>query len=286
MVFGLKVLGGSRAVPLDAASYDVSTEYVPLSLIPQRVLDNHPELSFKEYNLALPGVCSNVIAAPHNACRLEMADMWNGILPSLQSQDTMTEETLSDLRRWWSGFVRFALTTSIVDEMIVNIAIGDIFEDFDKDATRLKEAVLKITDKNAVTLEYVLRMMDDAVEEFESVEKIEIAWEKLSKTLCGIYKLVEETLDGIDAWRRGEIMHHRDLERKVANKYTSKKRWGGDEAKRGELVVVLTRWMGSEETMRTWMKKNLGKKELKCVEKWMDDYQSGRLHLLNSFERA
>ena len=286
MVFGLKVFGGSRPVPADASSDDVSAEYVPLGVIPEQLLDNHPELALKEYNLVQPGVCSNVVAAPHNACRLEMADMWSDILPSLQSQVIVTDQKLSDLRRWWSGFARFALTTSIVDDMIVNIAIGDIFEAFDKDATRLKEAVLKIADKNTVTLEFMLRLMNDAVEEFESMEKVVIAWERLSRTLCDIYKLVEETLDEINCWRRGEIVHHKDLERKVASVYTNKKRWGGDESKRGEMVIILTRWMGSEEMMRAWVKRNLGKKEVKCVDKWMSDYQSGRLLLLDSFSAA
>ncbi len=286
MVFGLRKFGGSRAASTDTSSEDVESEYVPLSVIPEFLLDNHPELALKEYNMALPGVCSNVVAAPHNACRLEIADMWGEILPSLQTKETLTDAEVEELRTWWSGFARFALTTSIVDELVVDIAIGDIYEDFDKDATRLKEAVLRFKDKNAVTLEYVFRVMNSAVEEFEGMEKLVMAWESLSRTLCDVYKLVEETLDGIDAWRRGEVAHHKDLERKVASVYTSRKRWGGNNAKRGEMIVILTRWMGSEDVMRTWMKRNLRRREMKSVDVWMDDYQAGRLRVLDSFHKG
>ncbi len=126
MAFGLKVFGSSRPDSADTSSDNVATEYVPLTVIPNFLLEDHPELALKEHNLALPGVCSNVIAAPHNACRLEIADMWGEILPLLQTKVMLTGEELQELLSWWSGFARFALTTSIVDDMVVDIAIGDI----------------------------------------------------------------------------------------------------------------------------------------------------------------
>ena len=145
--------------------------------------------------------------------------------------------------------------------------------------------MLKIKDKNAITLEHVFKVMNGAVEEFDGVE-VTIAWACLSRTLRDIYKLVEETLDGIDAWRRGDIVQHKDFEREVASVYASKKRWGGNVSKCGEMIVILTRWIGREEMMRIWMKRNLGKREMKSVDTWMDDYQAGRLRVLPSFTKA
>ncbi len=116
--------------------------------------------------------------------------------------------------------------------MVVHIAIGDLFEYVDKNSTKLNGAAQKIKGENAVILEHLFRVMNGAVKEFEDIEKLVIALESLSRRLCDIYKQVESTLDGIDKRRRGDIVRHKDLERKVASVYTRKKRWGGEMIRR------------------------------------------------------
>lgn len=269
------------------------TAHVPLTAIPDFILNDHPELKLAEYDLTRTHMCSNAIAMPHNACRLEMSDMWTDILPSLQSRpiDALTREDAHDLQAWWGGFARFSLTSSLVDDYVMGRAFKDIIEDFDKDAQLIKRANRKFEEKNTVTLEIVCRAMGKAVELFcehmtaDHLEQLIVAWQNLSMTLSDIYTLVEKTLHDIDRWRRDEIAKHKDLEKKIAHVYTNKKRWGNDDSKRGEMVVVLTRWVGSEHLMREWMQRNLTKRELRCIDRWMDEYRGNRLQIIDSFHQ-
>lgn len=293
------VLEGAAEKAAHARTEPVSTEVpleahgVPLNAIPDFVLNEHPELKLANYDLSRGNICSNAIAMPHNACRLEMSDMWSDILPSLQSRpvESLTREDTSDLSAWWGGFARFSLTTSLVDDLIMKRAYKDIIEDFDKDAQMIRRNNAKFTEKNSVTLEIVERAMGKSVECFserptaDNLEQLIRAWQQLSITLCDIYNLVEDTLNSIDRWRRDDIATHRDLEKKLAAVYTNRKRWGSDDTKRGELVIVLTRWVGSEHVMRNWMTRNLGKKEVKCIDRWMDEYRGNRLQLIDSFHQ-
>lgn len=282
----------ARTEPENPAA-PIEAHVVPLNAIPDFVLNEHPELKLANYDLARGNMCSNAIAMPHNACRLEMSDMWSDILPSLQSRpvESLTREDASDLAAWWGGFARFSLTTSLVDDLIMKRAYKDIIEDFDKDAQLIRRNRAKFAEKNSVTLEIVERAMGKAVESFserptaDNLEQLIRAWQQLSITLCDIYNLVEETLNNIDRWRRDDVATHRDLEKKLAAVYTNKKRWGACDTKRGELVIVLTRWVGSEHVMRNWMTRNLGKKEARCIDRWMDEYRGNRLQLIDSFHQ-
>ncbi len=277
----------------DSAAPSTDKSHVPLTAIPDFVLSEHPELKLAEYDLSRTNMCSNAIAMPHNACRLEMSDMWSDILPSLQSRpiESLTREDAHDLQLWWGGFARFSLTSSLVDDLIMARAYKDIIEDFDKDAQLIKRANRKFEEKNTVTLEIVCRSMGKAVELFcehmtqDHLEQLITAWQNLSMTLCDIYTLVEKTLHDVDRWRRDEVATHRDLEKKIAHIYTNKKRWGNDDTKRGEMIVVLTRWVGSEHIMREWMQRNLSKRELRCIDRWMDEYRGNRLQLIDSFHQ-
>ena len=266
---------------------------VPLTAVPDFILSEHPELKLVEYDLARPNLCSNAIAMSHNACRVEMSDMWSDILPSLQSRpiEALTREDAHDLTAWWGGFARFSLTSSLVDDLVMARAYKDIIEDFDKDAQLIKRANRKFEEKNTVTLEIVCRAMGKAVELFcehmtaDHLSQLITCWQNLTTTLCDIYALVEKTLQDVDKWRREELATHKDLEKKIAHIYTNRKRWGNDDSKRGEMIVVLTRWVGSEHIMREWMQRNLGKRELRCVDRWMEAYRVNRLQLIDSFHQ-
>ncbi len=266
---------------------------IPLTAIPDFVLSEHPQLKLAEYSLARRNMCSNAIAMPHNACRLEMSDMWSYILPSLTSRpiETLTRDDAHDLQAWWGGFIRFSLTTSLVDDLLMARAYKDIVADFDKDAQLIKLANRKFEEKNTVTLEIVSRAMGKAVELFcehmtsKHLTQVIAAWRNLSMTLCDIYTLVEKTLNDVDKWRRNEAKAHKDLEKKIVRVYTNRRRWGSDDSKRGEMVVLLTRWVDNEHVMREWMQRNLSKRELRCIDRWMDEYRASRLHLIESFNQ-
>lgn len=266
---------------------------VPLNAIPDFVISEHPELKLVPYDLKRSAHCSNAIAMPHNAARLEMADMWSDILPSLRSRgvEALTRDDASDLTMWWGGFARFVLTSSLVDDLVINKAYKDILEDFDRAAQEIRRSRSKFMEKNTVTLEIVCRAMGRAVELFnehmsaDSLDHLFVAWQQLSTTLTDIYAMGEKVLMDIDRWRRDDPAEHKDLEKQIAKVYTNKKRWGADDTKRGEMIVVLTRWVGSEHLMREWMTRNLTKKELRSIDRWMDDYRANRLQLIDSFHQ-
>eukprot|EP00171_Calliarthron_tuberculosum_P014821 IDg14821t1 len=95
----------------EATAMDTEGELhsVPLTAIPDFVISEHPQLKLTAYDLGRGNHCSNAIAMPHNAARLEMADMWSDILPSLRSRpiESLTRDDGSDLTQWWGGFARF-----------------------------------------------------------------------------------------------------------------------------------------------------------------------------------
>lgn len=284
------VLGPDAGPALDGEG---DLHSVPLTAIPDFVINEHPELKLTPYNFDRSTHCSNAIAMPHNAARLEMADMWSDILPSLRSRpiEALTRDDGSDLTQWWGGFARFVLTTSLVDDHIVTCAYKDILEDFDKAALEIRRSRRKFEEKNAVTLEIVCRAMGRAVELFvehmsaSALDDLVLAWQQLSSVLTDIYALSEKILIDVDRWRREDPAEHKDLEKQIAKVYTNKKRWGADDTKRGEMIVVLTRWVGSEHLMREWMDRNLTKKELRSIDRWMDDYRANRLQLIDSFHQ-
>ncbi len=288
MVFGINIFGNSSPVSsADAAPTEAS---VPLDAIPDGVLELHPELKLTPYDPARANTCTHAAAFVHNAARLEMADMWADIIPSLSSRSPLIDDA-TDLAKWWGGFARFILTTSMVDDLIMDKAYGDILEDFDKDATRIKSAMNRFREKNVVTLEIVCRAMGNAVELFvkqrdaETLARLTAAWRQLTLTLHDIYSLVEKTTRDIDTWRHHDIAIHKDLPKRLATVYTNKKRWGADDTKRGEMIVILTRWMGTEPLMRQWMNQYLSKRELAKADRWMDQYRANRLALVDAFHQ-
>lgn len=288
--------GGASTATLQSTASNLQPtggSLVPLNAIPDFVINDHPELKLSEYDMKRGTYCANAIAMPHNAVRLEMADMWSGIMPSLTSRppEALTREDASDLQAWWAGFARFALTTSLVDEHVVAIAYKDIIEDFDKDAQDIRKAKRKYEEKNTVTLEIACRGMGNAVEDFtttmsvENMQRLNTAWTQMAATLSDLYALVEAILNDIDRWRREEVAEHKDLEKNMAKIYTNKKRWGDNDAKRGEMIIVLTRWVGSEALMREWMQRCLTKRDLRNIDRWMDDYRANRLRIIDSFHQ-
>lgn len=268
---------------------------VPLNAIPAFMVEERPELRLTPYDMSKSMYAANVQALVHNAVRLEMADMWGDILPSLQSRcdehaNGLTVEDADDLRDWWSGFARFALTSSLVDDMINKKAFDDVYVGFDKDTKAIQKMFLKVQEKNNVHLEMAVRKMAKSVKVFE--EDISVdgftglvkSWQVLAAILADIYAESEELVRTIDRWVRNPF-EYKDLEKSAAKIYTNKKRWGEDDSKRGEMIVILCRWVGTEELMREWMFRNLTKKELKVIDKWMDDYRDRRLAIIDRFHQ-
>ena len=278
------------AVPTDPSTPIV----VPLTAIPAFMLDERPEVTLSPYDMSRAQYPDNVLALVHNAARLEMADMWGDILPSLQSRcDASDEVTLSDsdardMRDWWAGFARFALTVSLVDEFVCKKAFNDVYVGFDKDSKNIEKSYMKLLEKNTVYLEVAVRNMAKTVDEFEDdttadgFAQLVTAWETLASRMADIYTETEALVASINRWMRDPIAY-KDLEKHAVKIFTSKKRWGDDETKRGEMIVILCRWFGTEDLMREWMFRNLTKKELKSIDKWMDDYRAKRLAIIDRF---
>lgn len=268
---------------------------VPLTTVPSFLVDDRPELRLTPYDMGKSQYAANVQALVHNAVRLEMADMWGDILPSLQSrceggENGLSTEDADDIRDWWSGFARFALTSSLVDDMINKKAYDDVYIGFDKDTKAIQKMFLKVQEKNNVHLETAVKRMAKAVSAFE--DNISVAgftglvkaWEILAAILADIYADSEELVKAIDRWVRNPF-EYKDLEKNATKIFTSKKRWGDDDSKRGEMIVILCRWVGTEELMREWMFRNLTKKELRSIDRWMDDYRDKRLAIIDRFHQ-
>lgn len=262
---------------------------VPQTVLPDDIIAYHPELQLAAYELRKPDVVSNVATLPHNAVRMEICDFYADILPCLHLENEISLESCSLLSTWWCGFARFVLTTSLVDEFIMKTAYSGILEDFDKDAVSVKNSMRKFREKNVVTLETVMRAMGQAIEELcqqrdiRSLTLVVKSWRALTTTLCDMYALVEKTCHDIDSWHREELIKYPRFESKVAEFYTSRKRWGKDEVKRGERVVMLTRWMGREDLIRAWMGASLTKRDIKKVNTWLQQYQTNRLQIVDHF---
>lgn len=271
---------------------------VPLTAIPSFMVEDRPELRLSPYDLARGMYAANVQALAHNAVRLEMADMWGDILPSLQSrcdedagvENALAESDARDVRNWWSGFARFALTASLVDDLVNKTAFEDVYIGFDKETKVIHKMFLKVQEKNNVHLEMAVRKMAKAVTMFEDdvspagFTALVKAWQTLASMLADIYAESEALVKAIDRWVRNPF-EYKELEKQAARIFTNKKRWGDDESKRGEMIVILCRWVGTEELMREWMFRNLTKKELKCIDKWMDDYRDRRLAIIDRFHQ-
>lgn len=280
-----------------AAPEDLSRPLkVPLTAIPSFMVEERPELKLSEYDMARSQYARNVLALTHNAVRLEMADMWGDILPSLQSRcedgatKTLTQSDADDVRDWWSGFARFALSASLVDDFVCKKAFDDIYVGFDKHLKTIEKLFQKVQEKNNVYLELAVRKMAKAVDNFETdfstkgFTQLVTAWQALASMLADIYSESEALVDAIDRWVRNPF-EYKDLEKQAAKIFTSKKRWGEDDSKRGEMIVILCRWVGTEDLMREWMYRNLTKKELRSIDKWMDDYRDKRLAIIDRFHQ-
>ncbi|KAI0559225.1 hypothetical protein FGB62_163g055 [Gracilaria domingensis] len=284
-------LGPSDSTP--AAIEDLSRPLcVSLNAIAPALVEEKPELKLREYDMSRGQYAINVLALTHNAVRVEMADMWGDIIPGLQKRSLpnaplpLTQQDTDDLRKWWSGFARFALTASLVDDMVTKKAFADVYVGFDKETKQIDALFHKVQEKNNVYLEMAFKKMAKAVESFErdvsenGCAQLVKSWQMLATMIGDVYTESEQLIDLIDRWVRNPF-EYKDLEKQAAKIFTSKKRWGDDDAKRGEMVIMLCRWFTAEELMREWMFRNLTKKELKCIEKWMNGYQDGRLAIID-----
>lgn len=289
--------GGADTVTATKGSRDPTRSLkVPLTAMPEYLVEEQPQLKLSEYDMARGQFARNVLALTHNAVRLEMADMWGDILPSLQFRceqgagQALARNDYDDLRDWWSGFARFALTASLVEDMVVKKAFDDIYVGFDRELKTMEKQYHKVLEKNNVSLELAVRKMAKAVDDFEKGEaatsftQLVKSWQALASILADIYESSEELVESIDRWVRNPFVY-KDLERQATKIFTSKKRWGEDDAKRGEMVIILCRWVGTEELMLEWMHRNLTKKELRSVDKWMDDYRYRRLAIVDRFHQ-
>lgn len=272
------------------------TRRVELTAIPDCLLEAQPELKLSEYDMCRGQYARNVLALTHNAARLEMADMLGDILPSLQlrseqvSSRPLTRDDLDDLREWWSGFARYVLTASLVEDKVVKKAFAELYVGFDRDLQAMDKLYKRAMEKNNVSLEMAVRKMDKAVQDFEkdngaaSFTSLGTAWQALSSTLSSIYADTERLIDMIDTWIQNPF-EYKDLERQATKIFTNKKRWGEDDAKRGEMIIILCRWLGTEDLMREWMQRNLTKRELRSADKWMDEYRDKRLAIVDRFHQ-
>lgn len=268
----------------------VPPELMPHVTIPDKALDAHPALKLRDYDRAQPDVSSNAISMVHNACRLEMSDMWYFIMPYLDGRvGNWTESESERLLEWWTGFARFALTTSMAEDMLMEISHEDILKDHDAKAREIGATVVKLKDRNGHTLVRAARVMDAEVGAFnktrteETFLRVKSAWKMVSSILCDTYTLVESTLDAIDSWRQDQFEVHKGLEKKIMAMYTNKKRWS-DDKKRGEMAILLTRWTASEDAARDWYKRTLGSRDLRMVDKWFEEFNANRQSIVDAFK--
>lgn len=240
-----------------------------------------------------------MLSLAHNAARLEMADMCADILPVVSARGgQLGEEEIVEVKAWWAGFARFLVTTSLVTDMVTKKAFNDVYVGFRKETRGVARLYARLQERNNVTLEMAVKKMADAVSLLDQsvgghgvprgdvagcVQGLEVAWGLLYGIVNDIYLMAEDLVAQIDRFGT-EAVDYKGLEAAVAKIYTQKKRWGDkDEAKRGELVVVLTRWMADEAFMRNWMATYLSKQDLKKANGWMNDYRAGRLVIVDRF---
>jgi len=249
--------------------------------IPSPVTRKHRGLALTPYEPERGDECLDAVAMPHNACRLEMFEMWCDVLPSLisrKSEDLTTEDAL-DLENWWQGFVRFALTTSLVDEFVINLAYKDILADFDAEARNIAKSIKKFETVKIGGLEGLCKKIAGNIKEFKAAPTdpqklldIQNTWKLLADSLCETYGLVETILCDINEWRGGDIAKHPDLEKQILAFYADRKRWRDSEDKCAEMMIILTRWLNNEAMMRRWLQKNLVTWDKESIDKWLDYY--------------
>lgn len=266
---------------------DSENIHVPLDSVPEEVVEQYPQLELSPYFLTdgKRQTCTNVAALLHNACRVEMMDMYYTLLPALRvPSSTITNTDAQKLCSWWRGFARFILTTSVADEHLLNTALGDIVPDYDPDAVAIGRAARRTRARNTINLECAVRTMGKGVEQTRATlqtDSLETAWDALVQTLCAVYDDVHNVLRLVDEWRRNDHAIHPNLERTVAALYATKAAWGPQH--RAESVVILTRWMASEPLMKVWMQKNLTKYQFSSADQWLHDFRVSRLDLVQHF---
>lgn len=221
------------------------------------------------------------------------------ILPVISSRgEQLAEAEIIEVKSWWAGFARFLVTTSLVTDMVTKKAFNDVYVGFRKETRGVAKLYAKLQERNNVTLEMAVKKMADAMNKLDNsvgghgvprgdvggaVERLVEAWGVLYGIVTDIYLMAEDLVAQIDRFGTDPV-EYKGLEMSVAKIYTQKKRWGErDEAKRGELVVVLTRWMADEAFMRNWMATYLSKQDLKKANGWMNDYRAGRLSIVDRF---
>lgn len=286
-------LGPNDSTPV--ATTDLTSPLqVHLDAIPPEFLIKHPEFTLSSYDLSKGQYARNVLALVHNAVRVEIAEMGIHVIPSLEARfvaapSNITQEDSQDMRSWWSGFARFALTSSLVEDFVTKKAFDDVYLGYDKETKAIHKLYQKFQEKNNVYLEMAFRKMETAVTSFEEessvihFQQLTRAWEVLSSLLAEIYSDSENLIANIDKWIRNPF-EYKDLEKQAAKIFTNKKRWGDDDSKRGEMIIMLCRWMNSEDLMREWMFRNLTKKELKFIDRWLDNFER-RLVVVNRFHQ-
>jgi hypothetical protein len=147
----------------------------------------------------------------------------------------------------------------------------------------------KVQEKNNVYLELAVKKMAHAVEDLaadlqeNAVIAVAKAWNVLYNMLTDIYTMSEDLVTQIDRFGT-DPLEYKDLEKAAARIYAQRKRWSDhDEDKRGEMVVILTRWMADEAFMRNWMSRYLPRTDHARANKWMDEYRANRLVLVDRF---
>eukprot|EP00172_Hildenbrandia_rubra_P000146 Plantae.Rhodophyta-Hildenbrandia_rubra.ctg10651.p2 GENE.Plantae.Rhodophyta-Hildenbrandia_rubra.ctg10651~~Plantae.Rhodophyta-Hildenbrandia_rubra.ctg10651.p2 ORF type:complete len:354 (+),score=94.10 Plantae.Rhodophyta-Hildenbrandia_rubra.ctg10651:130-1191(+) len=304
---GAEALSAKDVVPVEVTREKLSTRVPLLSKgMPETLVEARPGLRLTEYDLERGMFCANVLSLCHNAVRREVVDWEVDVIAGMEriveresgENNPCGMEVVSvagKLGMWWAGFARLILCVSLVEDMVVKKAFEDVYVGFGKETREMEKNFRKCVEKNNVYLETAIRRVDRAMKTLEDVQEdddiremvqeCKRTWNAFITMLLDLYTSSEDLIKSIDKFVR-EPIEYEELEQGSARIFITKKKWGEDsEKKRGELLVMLTRWMGDEMFMRRWASANLSKKEAKKFEIWMNDYRAGRLALVDSFHQ-
>lgn len=279
--------------PSPRGSIDNDTVQLDLD-VPDTIKELYPKLRFASYSFGKERDPVNVLALVHNAAKRELADLVSIILPALpalyrltllnsglakRDSDTEYHPDLVKLQSWWDVFVRFLFFAAdfdddvarIVSSPAIDLALGQAEV---KLASSLQKNWKSLSDRYAVSMEYVFRAADRAFQDFRfnpsqgTLDKFTAKCSALTNFMLESMhlstKLVKEVMEVADVALT-------NLEYKVANGLCAI-----NSDRKILYLYMCARWMAEPHYVRRWVNRFGGLKGRLFFESWKTTFYDQR----------
>lgn len=262
--------------------------------VPCTIKELYPKLRFSSYSFGKERDPANVLSLVHNAAKQELADLVSIILPALpalyritllsssltkRDSETDSHPDLVKLQSWWDVFIRFLFFVADTDDDIVRIvsspAIDLALGQADvKLASSLQKNWKSLSDRYAVSMEYVFRAADRAFKEFRfnpnqaTLDRFSAKCSALTNFMLECMHLatvlVKEVIEVADVALT-------NLEYKVANSVYSI-----NSERKILYIFMCARWMAERHHIRRWVGRFGGLKGRIFFESWKTTFYEQR----------